>query len=72
LEELGLFNPYYCRLLGWGEEAGTPYWLVANSWNYDWGDNGTFKERGHYKQALSKGLVFEGHVVHDFSNANLP
>jgi hypothetical protein len=25
-------------------EAGTPYWLVANSWNYDWGDNGTFKE----------------------------
>lgn len=31
------------RLLGWGEEAGTPYWLVANSWNYDWGDNGTFK-----------------------------
>jgi hypothetical protein len=32
LEELGLFNPYYCRLLGWGEEAGTPYWLVANSW----------------------------------------
>jgi len=31
------------RLLGWGVEKGTPYWLVANSWNYDWGDNGTFK-----------------------------
>jgi len=31
------------RILGWGEEAGTPYWLVANSWNYDWGDHGTFK-----------------------------
>jgi len=31
------------RLLGWGEEGGTPYWLVANSWNYDWGDGGTFK-----------------------------
>merc|ERR1712062_801708 len=31
------------RILGWGEENGTPYWLVANSWNYDWGDNGTFK-----------------------------
>ena len=29
--------------IGWGEENGTPYWLVANSWNYDWGDNGTFK-----------------------------
>ncbi len=31
------------RILGWGEENGPPYWLVANSWNYDWGDNGLFK-----------------------------
>lgn len=31
------------RMLGWGEENGTPYWLVANSWNNDWGDGGTFK-----------------------------
>ena len=31
------------RLLGWGEENGFPYWLAANSWNYDWGDAGTFK-----------------------------
>ena len=31
------------RIMGWGEENGTPYWLVANSWNYDWGNNGTFK-----------------------------
>jgi len=28
------------RMLGWGVENGTPYWLVANSWNTDWGDNG--------------------------------
>lgn len=31
------------RILGWGEENSTPYWLVANSWNSDWGDNGYFK-----------------------------
>ncbi|XP_067274399.1 cathepsin Bb [Pseudorasbora parva] len=31
------------KVLGWGEEKGTPYWLVANSWNSDWGDNGYFK-----------------------------
>jgi len=31
------------KIMGWGEENGTPYWLVANSWNSDWGDNGTFK-----------------------------
>jgi len=31
------------KILGWGTEAGTPYWLVANSWNPDWGDKGFFK-----------------------------
>lgn len=31
------------RILGWGVENGTDYWLVANSWNPDWGDNGYFK-----------------------------
>jgi len=29
------------KMLGWGVENGTPYWLVVNSWNTDWGDNGT-------------------------------
>lgn len=31
------------RILGWGVENGTKYWLIANSWNSDWGDNGFFK-----------------------------
>uniref|UniRef100_A0A1W7RAU0 Cathepsin B n=1 Tax=Hadrurus spadix TaxID=141984 RepID=A0A1W7RAU0_9SCOR len=31
------------RILGWGEENDVPYWLVANSWNSDWGDKGYFK-----------------------------
>ncbi|KAF7259452.1 hypothetical protein EG68_03046 [Paragonimus skrjabini miyazakii] len=31
------------RILGWGVEEETPYWIVANSWNKDWGRNGTFK-----------------------------
>lgn len=31
------------KILGWGEENGKPYWLVANSWNYDWGNKGFFK-----------------------------
>lgn len=33
------------KILGWGVENGTPYWLVANSWNYDWGNGGFFKIR---------------------------
>ncbi|CAF1157657.1 unnamed protein product [Rotaria sordida] len=31
------------KILGWGVENSTPYWLVANSWNEDWGDKGFFK-----------------------------
>lgn len=31
------------KVMGWGVEDGTPYWLCANSWNTDWGENGFFK-----------------------------
>jgi len=30
------------KVLGWGVDAGTPYWIVANSWNEDWGNGGFF------------------------------
>jgi len=30
------------KILGWGTLSGTPYWLVANSWNPDWGMEGYF------------------------------
>uniref|UniRef100_A0AB38ZEA0 Venom C1 protease 1 n=1 Tax=Ectomocoris sp. TaxID=3104572 RepID=A0AB38ZEA0_9HEMI len=31
------------RILGWGWEGSQPYWLVANSWNTNWGEQGTFR-----------------------------
>merc|ERR1712198_423234 len=31
------------KIIGYGVENGTPYWLITNSWNADWGDNGFFK-----------------------------
>lgn len=39
----GLLGGHAVRAIGWGNENGTPYWLVANSWNEDWGDKGYFK-----------------------------
>jgi hypothetical protein len=31
------------RVIGWGVDSGTPYWLVANSWGTSWGLSGFFK-----------------------------
>ena len=31
------------KIIGWGVENGTKYWLVVNSWNEGWGDHGLFK-----------------------------
>lgn len=31
------------KLVGWGQDGNTPYWICANSWGIDWGDNGYFR-----------------------------
>lgn len=46
------------KMIGWGEENGTKYWLVANSWNEDWGDKGIFKIlRGTNEYGIEKELT---------------
>jgi len=43
------------KIIGWGEENGTPYWLVANSWGTTWGDEGFFKiKRGNNECGIEK------------------
>ncbi|KAH7966903.1 hypothetical protein HPB49_020391 [Dermacentor silvarum] len=45
------------RIIGWGTENGVPYWLVANSWNNDWGDKGYFKIlRGQDECGIEDGI----------------
>jgi len=31
------------KIVGWGVDAGTKYWKVANSWNPYWGEKGYFR-----------------------------
>jgi len=46
------------KILGWGVENETPYWLLANSWNEDWGDHGFFKVlRGSNEIGVESGIV---------------
>merc|ERR1711971_1172201 len=42
------------KIMGWGTENGAPYWLVANSWNEDWGDHAPMcaSQRVHKVQEL--------------------
>lgn len=46
------------RILGWGVENDTPYWLAANSWNTDWGDNGKRPGRGGCASSLKGSFKF--------------
>lgn len=31
------------KMVGWGVDNGTPYWICVNSWNDGWGEDGTFR-----------------------------
>lgn len=46
------------KIIGYGVESGDKYWLVANSWNEDWGDKGFFKiARGRDECGIESQIV---------------
>jgi cathepsin B len=54
----GVLGGHAVKILGWGVDNGTPYWLVANSWNVEWGENGFFRiVRGTNECGLEEAVV---------------
>jgi cathepsin B len=46
------------KMIGWGMDQGMPYWLVANSWNTDFGEDGFFRIlRGVDECGIESGVV---------------
>ena len=38
----GIPGGHAVKIVGWGTENGTDYWLVANQWGTGWGDHGEY------------------------------
>ncbi|KAJ9601418.1 hypothetical protein L9F63_000442 [Diploptera punctata] len=48
------------KIIGWGVDktTNTPYWMIANSWNTDWGENGFLRMlRGRNECSIEIGIV---------------
>jgi len=50
------------KLIGWGVENGTPYWICVNSWNTSWGEKGTFRIKRGSNECGIEGSVVAGDV----------
>jgi len=52
------------KLMGWGhdEESDLDYWLVANSWNADWGEDGFFRVKRGHNECSIEGTMYTGNM----------
>ena len=56
----GALGGHAIKIVGWGVENGTPYWLVANSWNEDWGNKGFFRIKRGSNECGIEGQIVAG------------
>lgn len=56
----GQLGGHAIKISGWGVENGSPYWLIANSWNPTWGDNGYIKIARGNNECGIEGQVVSG------------
>jgi cathepsin B len=56
------------KLIGWGEENGVKYWLLLNSWNPTWGENGAFRMRINECGILDEITAGKVHDKDEFDN----
>jgi len=50
------------KMIGWGVDNGTPYWLCVNSWNDSWGEKGMFRILRGSNECGIEGSVVAGDV----------
>jgi cathepsin B len=50
------------KMIGWGVDNGTPYWICTNSWNDTWGEQGTFRILRGSNECGIEGSVVAGEV----------
>lgn len=50
------------KMIGWGVDNGTPYWICVNSWNDTWGEKGTFRILRGSNECGIEGSVVAGDV----------
>jgi len=50
------------KIVGWGGDNKTPYWIVANSWSTTWGEDGYFRIKRGGNVCGFESMVYGGHA----------